>query len=109
MTRWSPDTCDCVVEYDNNLQVTAVINRCKKHQDTANDAVHLSTVLAHNRRKNTVLNATRDHLKEIGLSPDVVSVVYDDADRLHIVGSGLSSAEQTKLTDKLGIALNFAG
>lgn len=57
MTIWKPDTCDCEVEYsdDGNFTLIAVRNKCAKHASVAL-ANHLTTLLAHNRKKNNVVN-----------------------------------------------------
>lgn len=96
MTRWSPDTCGCVIEYDENINVVAVINKCPKHAGTDSNAVHLATVLAHNRKKNAVHNAVVDHTKSIGADPSMVQTLYDAQDNLIVANSGLSAAEQQK-------------
>jgi hypothetical protein len=92
MTRWSPDTCGCVIEYDDQVRVTAVVKKCTKHAGTKDDATHLETVLAHNRRKNAALDAITSHIKGLGIDPASLplSVFYNDADVLTISGSGLS-------------------
>jgi hypothetical protein len=93
MTRWSPDTCDCVIEYDNDIHVTAVIKKCTKHINTKDDITHFETVLAHNRKKNAVLTTVTNHIKNLGIDPVnlPISVFYDNADILIISGSGLAS------------------
>jgi hypothetical protein len=102
MTRWSPDTCSCVIDYDDNVNITAVVTKCAKHAGTPDDATHFETVLAHNRKKNQVHGALVEHLKSLGIDAVAgVFVSYDDNDDLQIAGSGLPAAEQPKLLAKL--------
>lgn len=98
MTQWSPDTCGCVVEYDDNISVVAVIKKCPKHATTPNDVNHLATVLAHNRKKNHVHNATVDMIKSTGGDPSEVFTVYDAQDNLVVNNSRLTVADQNKVT-----------
>jgi len=57
-TRWHPDTCECVLEYDNiiNDQVInpKVIKKCSAHTSHSNDKV-FDIVSNENRRKNFTL------------------------------------------------------
>jgi hypothetical protein len=114
MTRWSPDTCGCVVDYDDNLKVTAVVTKCVKHANTADDATHFEAVLAHNRKKNAVHNAVSDHLAAIGAKSEALVVAYDENDDLHVFGSGLLQSDQDEVTRKVKArlgksALRFPG
>ncbi len=70
-TRWSPDTCSCVVEYDENMVHVATISACPKHAALAHSSAHLDAVLAHNRAK----NAAAQWLSDLGVQP--LSVHYD--------------------------------
>jgi hypothetical protein len=107
MTRWSPDTCGCVIDYDGNLNVIAVVTKCAKHADTLHDKHHFDTVLTHNRKKNHVHNALVEHMKEIGSngSENMIAVAYDDNDDLHISGSGLSAEHQQKVPEQVNAKL----
>ena len=63
-TRWSPDTCACVMEYewDETLPVDArmhaiknVVNVCSFHSSAASDkSAHFSLVIDENSRKNKI-------------------------------------------------------
>jgi hypothetical protein len=56
MTQWSPDTCGCVVQYDEAVSaVTTIVARCSKHV-TFPQASLLNILLTHNRRKNSVVS-----------------------------------------------------
>jgi hypothetical protein len=102
MTRWSPDTCGCVIDYDDDLKVTAVVTKCARHASTPDDAAHLETVLAHNRKKNHVHGALIEHLKSLGIDAGAAAFVsYDNNDDIQIAGSGLPPTEYPKLLAKL--------
>lgn len=55
MTRWSPDTCACQIEYDSAGNFTATAVACARHAASANTAAHLTAVLAENRKKNGII------------------------------------------------------
>lgn len=101
MTRWYPDTCSCVIDYDDNINVTSVIVKCPKHSGTANDAHHLSIVLSHNRSKNAVLSAAIEVLGSV--AAESISVEYDEADDLVISGVKLSIPQQELLKAKAAV------
>jgi len=50
---WSPDTCDCKVEVDNNNDWVASPKRCNEpaHKNASGSA-HYTVLLAHNRSFN---------------------------------------------------------
>lgn len=50
-TRWAPDTCGCVLEYDDPNGSITIIHLCPKHVGQP-----ASIVFAHNRNKNNVQN-----------------------------------------------------
>ncbi len=73
MTRWSPDTCSCELDYDDRTFAhVASVSICKKHAGLSGQP-HLDAVLSHNRAKNTVLT----QLVNAGIDPLTVSVGYD--------------------------------
>lgn len=58
MIKYSPDTCDCVVEFDpNGSTFSRWHQRCFLHKDLDGQAL-LDAVLAHNRTFKIVNNAT---------------------------------------------------
>ena len=54
MTRWRPDTCDCMVDYDSSITYIATIKTCKEpdHIAVTGTSAHLTILLAHNRSYN---------------------------------------------------------
>jgi len=64
VTRWYPDTCDCVIDFqwdDTQTEATrthsvkAIVKRCGAHRQIPDDKQHFSTVLEENQRKNKVI------------------------------------------------------
>ena len=60
-TRWSPDTCSCVIEYEwddaeqtenKTLTLSNYVNRCSIHSTLQNDSDRYTTVQDENKRKN---------------------------------------------------------
>ncbi len=51
MTTWSPDTCDCKIEYNKNIQWIRTIKVCRLHKNLKQQNL-LGAVLAQNRRFN---------------------------------------------------------
>lgn len=60
VTRWSPDTCECVIEYNNDLSLSRVVNACAAHQGGTESTV-FNTVLEENPRKNRSLKEILDN------------------------------------------------
>jgi hypothetical protein len=51
ITRWRPDTCACIIEYDDNINWRKTIHKCKLHQEFSGKSL-LREVLKHNRECN---------------------------------------------------------
>ncbi len=53
MTIWSPDSCNCKIEYDSTVNWIKTHNRCNHpaHKN-ANGQAHLTVVIAHNQAFN---------------------------------------------------------
>lgn len=60
VTRWSPDTCECVIEYNDDLSLSRVVNACAAHQAGTESTV-FQTVLEENPRKNRSLKEMLDN------------------------------------------------
>jgi ABC-type transporter MlaC component len=70
VTRWSPDTCDCIIEYEwddsappENRQhnLSNYVRTCTFHQSLATDSTKYSTVVDENTRKNHTLGLALDN------------------------------------------------
>lgn len=103
-TRWHPDTCACVIEYENPDApgTIVVVSRCPKHAGLDGAAL-FAALRDHNGIKNQVAGA----LIEEGANPATLSVVYDQADTLVIAGHGFDSETKTAVMGR--IAARFAG
>jgi hypothetical protein len=55
VTRWSPDTCECVIEYNADVTLSRVVQACAAHQG-GTEATVFQTVLEENPRKNHSIN-----------------------------------------------------
>jgi len=73
ITRWSPDTCSCVldIEWDDTEPessrthtIKAVVNRCGSHQAGSDEDV-FKAVLSENTRKNRVFTLAQKVLPEL--------------------------------------------
>lgn len=51
VTRWSPDTCECIIEYEADGNLTKVVQACDAHKGNSESTVY-QTVLEENPRKN---------------------------------------------------------
>jgi hypothetical protein len=94
MTTWTPDTCECVIEYTDDGQFTHVTSHrlCVKHAGLRGQ-VHLDGVLGHNQKRNKVIeHALKAHgldkkNKVRGdLSGPNISAQYDADDVLVLTG-----------------------
>jgi hypothetical protein len=99
MTTWSPDTCDCVIEYsdDGNTTHLNTVRACAKHQKHGNSPAHLAAVLAHNRKKNYALNSMIE--QGLDLQTSGVSLSYDPAspsDDEPVIVKGLKASDVAK-------------
>lgn len=113
-TRWSPDTCSCVLEYDEGINITAVVAACPKHAGNQ-PTDHLAAVLAHNRQKNRVLSWVVDNGPARGVAVDVLDggakmprlrLAYDPQaaagnDPLLITNHTLTTAQKNQLQNAL--------
>lgn len=130
-TRWSPDTCGCVIEYewDDTLPQEArkhdfknVITRCSEHSGLGKDKAHFDHVLSENQAKNRVFAEAlknpklgkiqkNDNNEDFTVLADGVkfewSFVGKDGDRKLSVafpGSSLTAAEKSALTAIPGVS-----
>lgn len=124
-TRWSPDTCECVIEFDWDSEtngdnrvhtISNVINTCDAHKKHAGDmASHFGDILLENQTKNksyakiieTMPEVCRERIQEDGtvvreLKPDKGFVWSFDKDRKLVVNLlGFTDEEKTKANENL--------
>lgn len=112
-TRWRPDTCECVIEYQWNDQddpivhtVSNVIN-CAYHSGTISEI--FAAVTLENQEKNIALNYIAQELPAFAIvdgsnvSPnlELISFTYDQSRVLLITAVGMSAQEKSDM--KTGI------
>jgi hypothetical protein len=81
ITRWKPDTCECLIEYEWDDSVPADqrvhnykhIIKCEAHKNEADDKVAFDKVNDENKTKNRVLGHILDNF------PALVDTVVDEA------------------------------
>jgi len=54
LTIWRPDTCDCIIEYNDKINWIRSIQNCRLHSNLRNQS-HLNAVIAQNQRFNLSL------------------------------------------------------
>lgn len=61
ITKWSPDTCDCVIEYewDETLPIDEIVHT-QKSITTCEHHSHMDDVVSENQNKNKVLKKLLD-------------------------------------------------
>ena len=70
-TQWSPDTCDCIIQYDWDADLPAdqrvhtaskSIRKCSFHSAVADLTPHFNVLMDENPRKNQTLQAALENL-----------------------------------------------
>jgi len=86
LTIWSPDTCDCVLEYNKNIQWIRTINKCRLHNSLKNQNL-LNAVLTQNRRFNLAhgINPTQTEIDDLIVSKEVnkLRIRKENLDNFH--------------------------
>jgi len=85
LTIWSPDTCDCVIEYNNRINWVKTFNKCRLHF-SLNGQNLLASVLAQNRRFNfSIINPTEEEQEDIITSREVnkLRIRTENLDNFH--------------------------
>jgi len=73
-TTWSPDTCDCKIEYewdsdvaekDRTHSVSKILKVCDAHKNLVGDSAKYNQVLDENQRKNIVYGKIIDNITDV--------------------------------------------
>lgn len=98
---WSPDTCGCQIEYDSSLNYIQTVKACSKHSSVSGTAQHLVDVLAHNRKKNDILNwLTSQNSAPLSIGYNVSAPALNDPVLVTLpIGAAIN---QTALDSKFG-------
>ena len=63
MTKWRPDTCDCIIIVDETFtEILTVVQKCQLHKNINKNAL-LQVILAHNRGFNTANGRDKNQRK----------------------------------------------
>lgn len=84
-TRWNPDTCDCIIIYNQRIIWVESVKNCRLHKNLKGQN-HLDTVLAQNQRFNSAIqNPTEADFDETNLSKDVnkLRIRKENLDNFH--------------------------
>jgi hypothetical protein len=106
ITRWHPDTCGCILEYEDAEIGKTVIRSCDLHA-AAGDALAIhAAVLAHNRFKNAVQGHVQDAGDKLGIQDaHDIGFSYAKDGTLQMAGpidDGAKAALQAELAAKFG-------
>lgn len=110
ITRWTPDTCDCVIdlEWDDEVPAEERVHTVSKvvkkpeHFKSATDKQIFETVLAENQSKNRVIGQLK---KELVLSDEEeVKWSLDEERKLHVEIPEGKSLTATKRNKVLGVS-----
>lgn len=113
VTRWSPDTCGCVLEYEwddaqdektRTHSFKRVVKLCEHHKALAVDKAY-DQVVSENTRKNIVFGEVQKIKPDI--TPDDYTWSFDDKRKLKVGFLGKLQADkrgnlQTQLDSKFG-------
>jgi len=113
ITRWSPDTCGCVIEYEwdgtlpesDRIHTVKRITRCEHHQRGSDEDV-FTRVLDENRRKNRVLEILQSVKPDIDLDNYNWSFDKDRVLKAGIIGIALTEAERGQIKNQCGKLFN---
>lgn len=103
-TRWSPDTCGCVLEYewddseDENTRTHSfkrIIKACPEHTALAGKS-HYDQVLSENTRKNITFGEIRKALPKEEITPDNYLWFFDKDRVLQVSLVGVDLPEAAK-------------
>lgn len=105
VTRWSPDTCECIIEYNEDLSLSKVVKACDAHQGGTESTV-FQTVLEENPRKNKSMKEILDNAPPgiFDIDPDSGTRVFKKGITVDFDWSGVPPNRILNLTVK-GITL----
>lgn len=106
ITRWKPDTCNCIVEYSwdtsipeesRNHTLSSIVNHCAYHQNVTDPQDLFVKVREENWKKNDVVKTLKEQFQD--LRHDDISFSYDEDRTLHVLLSNLTSQDKKALHD----------
>jgi hypothetical protein len=109
VTTWSPDTCDCVIEYEwddsqdesSRIHIAkAILKDCGLHKKTKDRFEHYDIVMEENTRKNISFGLIQE--EEPTLTPNEYDWSFDAKRDLHIkLKRTIDADKKTRTQDKL--------
>jgi len=113
-TRWSPDTCGCVIDYEwddavpdseRTHIISKVITKCPAHASVGLPNIHFTQVLDENTTKNKAFEIVLS--KAPALTPDNFRYSFDKNRKLvvDVVDFNLKTADKTALIAELNTKL----
>ena len=113
VTRWTPDTCGCVIdlEWDDAVDpkdrvhtAKRILKDCGAHGTRADKHDHLATVLEENQRKNKTFALIQE--EDPTFTVDQYEWSFDDERNLRIKLKGTFTADQkARINDKFDAQL----
>ena len=106
-TRWSPDTCGCVIvyEWDDEIPVDQIVTTfkraesvCEAHKNAPEDK--FVVVLEENQRKNNVFSESKKINPD--LKPDDFNYRFDENRKLIVSATGIEKSHESALEAKVG-------
>ena len=102
ITRWSPDTCGCVIDYilDPGMDEPmphAIVTKCPVHQGMSDDE-HMATILEENRRKNMAYPAVVASLLGVAVD-DLQGTIDQEADTVLQSMAGITLEDAKKVPE----------
>jgi len=105
VTRWHPDTCDCIIDYSWDTDLPAdqrvhilsqTVRKCEVHQDL-DGTDHYAAVRKENMSKNIYISAIKDVYADAN-----VDWSFDDKRKLVLDVKSASTIDVAILMDKIG-------
>lgn len=117
VTRWSPDTCNCVIEYawddslsgkDRTFSLHSVVKKCKVHENLSDEEVY-NKVFAENRLKNRCISSIYKNAelveskgnRKVLKSEKKVNWRFDKDRKLSLSISGFTPEESTLVNNSV--------
>ncbi len=116
VTRWSPDTCECVIDYEwddeepvetREITVKTIIKKCPVHARRGK-ASCFNEVLSENRRKNQAIGFLQEEIPDLvsqaeGVPPKADTVWHFDKERnlqVHVIGTEIDALAKSRAQSK---------
>lgn len=101
VTRWQPDTCECIIEYNDDGTLSKVVKACDAHDGDDEETV-FQTVKEENPRKNHSLKEILDNAPPglFDIDPDSGTRVFKKGTNVDFTWEGVKPNRTLKLKVK---------